>query len=119
LDSTKIPLAVKYLEALRVAGLASSVHNELLRTCYLKLGDVDAASRIILEGSSSRDVPALNPDGTEVPTVSISRNLLACADNPSEMLAAICSLHPPEAVKALVAHGVLIARSLPRETAGV
>ncbi len=119
LDSTKISLAVKYLEALRVAGLASSVHNELLRTCYLKLGDADAASRTILESSSSRDVPALNPDGTEVPIVSISRNLLARADNPSEMLAAICSLHPPEAVKALVAHGVLIARSLPRETAGV
>lgn len=119
LDSPKISLAVKYLEALRVAGLASSVHNELLKTCYLKLGDVDAASRIILASSALCDAPALNPDGTEVATVPISRNLLACADNPAEMLAAICSLNPPEAVKALVAHGVLIARSLPRETAGV
>ena len=119
LDSPKISLAVKYLEALRLAGLATSVHNELLRTCYLKLGDVDAASRIILASSTSCDAPALNPDGYEVPTVPISRNLLACADNPSEMLSAICSLNPPDAVKALVAHGVLIARSLPRETAGV
>ena len=37
----------------------------------------------------------------------------------SEMLAAICSLNAPDAVEALVTHGVLIARSLPRETAGV
>ena len=34
------------------------------------------------------------------------------------MLAAICSFNAPDAVEALV-HGVLIARSLPRETAGV
>ena len=118
LDAPKISLAVKYLEALRVAGLASSVHDELLRTCYLKLGDVDAASKIIL---TKRDdgAPIFNPDGSEVPTVPISRNLLASSDDPSEMLATICSLNAPEAVEALVAHGVLIARSLPRETAGV
>ena len=118
LDAPKIHLAVKYLIALRAAGLASSVHDELLRTCYLKLGNVDAASKIIL--SSRDDASAvLGPDGLEVPTVPISRNLLASSDNPSEMLAAICSLSAEEAVKALVAHGVFIARSLPRETAGV
>jgi len=118
LDAPKIHLAVKYLIALRAAGLASSVHDELLRTCYLKLGKVDAASMIIL--SSRDDASAvLGPDGLEVPTVPISRNLLASSDNPSEMLAAICSLSAEEAVKALVAHGVFIARSLPRETAGV
>ena len=35
------------------------------------------------------------------------------------MLSAICSLNSAEATEALVAHGVSIARSLPRETAGV
>ena len=40
-------------------------------------------------------------------------------EDPSEMLAAICSFNAPDAVEALVTHGVLIARSLPRETAGV
>eukprot|EP00571_Detonula_confervacea_P014445 CAMPEP_0172306174 /NCGR_PEP_ID=MMETSP1058-20130122/7296_1 /TAXON_ID=83371 /ORGANISM="Detonula confervacea, Strain CCMP 353" /LENGTH=1547 /DNA_ID=CAMNT_0013017977 /DNA_START=1 /DNA_END=4644 /DNA_ORIENTATION=- len=130
LDAPKIGLAVKYLEALRASGLSSSgsnsgVHDELLRTCYLKLGNVDAASKIILTSASSPqsalcdDAPALNPDGSSVSTVPISRNLSACADDPSEMLAAICSLDAPAAVAALVAHGVLIARSLPRETAGV
>jgi len=120
LDAPKISLAVKYLESLRSAGLASGVHDELLRTCYLKLGDVDAASKIVLASSSNpcADAP-MNPDGSELPTVPISRDLLACADDPSEMLAAVCSLDAPEAAEALVAHGVMIARSLPRETAGV
>lgn len=125
LDAPKIFLTVKYLVSLRVAGLASSMHDDLLRTCYLKLGDVDAASKIILTPSSSSspcdDVAPfpVNPDGSEVTAVPILRNLLACADDPSEMLSAICSLYPTDAVEALVAHGVLIARSLPRETAGV
>ncbi len=96
------------------------MHDELLRTCYLKLGDVDAASKIVLAAPSALciDAPA-NPDGSAPPTVPISRNLLACADDPSEMLAAVCSLEAPEAAEALAAHGVLIARSLPRETGGV
>jgi hypothetical protein len=47
LDAPKIFLAVKYLNSLRAAGLSSSVHDQLLRTCYLKLGDVDAASKIM------------------------------------------------------------------------
>ena len=119
LDSPKISLAVKYLEALRSAGLASPVHDELLRTCYLKLGDMESASKIILTSSSSACEAPLNPDGSEVHTVPISRTLHACADDPSEMLAAICSLEAPEAAEALVTHGVLIARHLPRETAGV
>jgi hypothetical protein len=126
LDAPKIFLAVKYLNSLRTAGLSSSVHDQLLRTCYLKLGDVDAASKIMTSSSSqllTNDVAAtpffINPDGSELSTVPISRNFLASADNVSEMLSAICSLYPPEAVEALVTHGVLIARSLPRETAGV
>ncbi|KAL7480003.1 hypothetical protein ACHAW6_005715 [Cyclotella cf. meneghiniana] len=122
LDAPKIPLVVKYLEALRAQGLSSSVHDDLLRTCYLKLNDHESASKIILTSSSSADAmlaPPLNPDGSEIPTVSISRNLLACADDPSEMLAAICSLEAPAAAEALVAHGPILARSLARETAGV
>jgi hypothetical protein len=126
LDAPKIFLAVKYLNSLRTAGLSSSVHDQLLRTCYLKLGDIDAASKIMTSSSSqllTNDVAAtpffINPDGSELSTVPISRNFLASADNVSEMLSAICSLYPPEAVEALVTHGVLIARSLPRETAGV
>ncbi|KAL9180902.1 hypothetical protein ACHAXT_009707 [Thalassiosira profunda] len=120
LDAPKIPLAVRYLEALRRAGLAAGVHDALLRTCYLKLGDVDAASKIILTtaAASATDAPR-RPDGADAPSVPVSPNLLASADDPSELLAAICSLDAPQAVAALVAHGVTIARSLPRETAGV
>lgn len=122
LDAPKIPLVVKYLEALRARGLSSSVHDEMLRTCYLKLNDHDSASKIILSPSTSGDgvvAPPLNPDGSEAVTVSISRNFLACADDPSEVLAAICSLEAHDAVEALVAHGPMLARSLARETAGV
>jgi hypothetical protein len=124
LDAPKIYLAVRYLVGLRAAGLATSVHEDLLRTCYLKLGDIDAASKIILTPSSSLSPPCdatasflVNPN--EAMSVPISRNLLACVDDPSEMLSAICSLNSAEAAEALVAHGVSIARSLPRETAGV
>jgi hypothetical protein len=122
LDAPKIPLVVKYLEALRAKGLASSVHDEMLRTCYLKLNDHESASKIILSPSASGDgmvPPPLNPDGSEVATVSISRSLLASADDPSEMLAAICSLEAHDCVEALVLHGPMLARSLARETAGV
>jgi len=120
LDTPKIPLVVKYLEALRAQGLSSVVHDELLRTCYLKLNDPESAGKIIVRSSLSVNgvsIP-LNPDGTEAPSVPISRNIHA-SDDPSEMLSAICSLEAPEAAEALVTHGSLLARSLPRETAGV
>lgn len=120
LDAPKIPLVVKYLEALRARGLSSAVHDELLRTCYLKLNDPESAGKIIVRSGSSINGVSfpLNPDGTEAPSVPISRNIHA-SDDPSEMLSAICSLEAPEAAEALVRHGSLIARSLPRETAGV
>jgi len=92
LDAPKIPLVVKYLEALQAKGLASSVHDEMLRTCYLKLGDHESARGILspsAAGDGGMSALPLNPDGSEIPTVSISRNLLACADDPSEMLAAM------------------------------
>jgi hypothetical protein len=120
LDAPKIPLVVKYLEALRAQGLSSAVHDELLRTCYLKLNDPESAGKIIVRSSSSINGVSfpLNPDGTAAPSVPISRNIHA-SDDPSEMLSAICSLEAPEAAEALVTHGSLLARSLPRETAGV
>ena len=120
LDAPKIPLVVKYLEALRAQGLSSAVHDELLRTCYLKLNDPESAGKIIVRSCSSVNGVSfpLNPDGTEAPSVPISRNIYA-SDDPSEMLSAICSLEAPEAAEALVTHGSLLARSLPRETAGV
>ena len=49
----------------------------------------------------------------------ISWKLLKCADESSETPAAVCLLEALEAVKALVAHDVLIARSLSQETVGV
>ncbi|KAL7550009.1 hypothetical protein ACHAWF_014291 [Thalassiosira exigua] len=125
LDAPKIPQAVRYLEALRAAGLAGTVHDELLRTCYLKLGDVESASRIVLASSSSSSERAAVPreaDGSEARTISVSSRsggLLARADDPSEVLAAICALPAPEAAEALAVHGARVARSLPRETAGV
>ena len=122
LDAPKLPLAVRYLEELGARGLAGNVHMELLRTCYLKLGDADAASKVALTSSQRDDADPssmTNPDGSRAPTVPISRNLLARADDPSEILAAICSLDAPDAVRALATHGVRIARSHPRETAGV
>lgn len=122
LDAPKIPLIVKYLEALRAKGFSSNLHDEMLRTCYLKLNDQESASKIILSPSAATDetdAPAVHPDGNEVQPISISQNLHASSDDPSEMLAAICSLEAHEAVRALVAHGPIIARSLARETAGV
>ena len=120
LDAPKIPLSVKYLEALRSQGLSSAVHDELLRTCYLKLNDPESAGKIIVRSRSSINGVSFprNSDGTEAPSVPISRNIHA-SDDPSEMLSAICSLEAPEAAEALVTHGSLLARSLPRETAGV
>ena len=120
LDAPKIPLVVKYLEALRAQGLSSTVHDELLRTCYLKLNDPESAGKIIVRSSSSINAVSfpLNPDGTQAPSVPISRNIHV-SDDPSEMLSAICSLQAPEAVEAIVTHGSSLARSLPRETAGV
>jgi len=47
LDAPKIPLLAKYLERVRSSALVGSgVHDELLRTCYWKLNDVQAAERV-------------------------------------------------------------------------
>jgi len=107
LDAPKIPLLVKYLERLRSRDLATPVHNELLRTCYLKLNDTEAADAIAATASSSVNKASM---------ASILSNL---SSNPKDALATICALQHQEAAQILVIHGATLARVLPRETAGV
>lgn len=109
LDAPKIPLLVKYLERLRAKHLATVVHNELLRTCYLKLNDTEAAEAIAATTSTSR---SLNK-------ASLNTILSNLSNNPKEALATICTLEAHQAAEVLVIHGVSLARALPRETAGV
>eukprot|EP00977_Amphora_coffeiformis_P002374 scaffold448_cov156-Amphora_coffeaeformis.AAC.3 len=109
LDAPKIPLLVKYLERLRAKHLATVVHNELLKTCYLKLNDTEAADAIAPTASSSR---SLNK-------ASLNTILANLSNNPKEALATICTLEAPQAAEVLVIHGVSLARAMPRETAGV
>jgi vacuolar protein sorting-associated protein 11 len=114
LDAPKIPLLVKYLEKLRSLSLATPVHNELLRTCYLKLNDTDAAEGIAMTTLSSQSIKTTS--STSLAMASILSNLTT---NPKESLAIICSLEAPYAVEVLVVHGASLARAHPRETAGV
>ena len=109
LDAPKIPLLVRYLEKLREKKLATAVHNDLLRTCYLKLNDTEAAEAIASSASSSRflDKSSLN---------NIFSNV---SNNPKEALATICTLEAHQAAEVLVIHGASLARAFPRETAGV
>lgn len=109
LDAPKIPLLVKYLERLRAKHLATVVHNELLRTCYLKLNDSDAAEAIAATSSSSRSLDK----------ASLNTILCNLSASPKEALATICTLEAHQAAEVLVIHGVSLARALPRETAGV
>jgi len=106
IEAPKIPLLVKYLEELRAREMATPVHCELLKTCYLKLNDVNMA-----EKTSALLSKSLNSASTKLVS-----NLL---HNPSEALAAICSFEAPHAVEALKIHGSVLARALPRETAGI
>jgi hypothetical protein len=107
LDAPKIPLLTKYLEALRERNIATTVHIELLRTCYLKLNDVTMADQ--LSASLSK---AMNPKNS----VTLVSELL---HNPIEALSTLCSFDAPQAVEVLKTHGVTLAKSLPKETAGV
>ncbi len=107
LDAPKIPLLTKYLEELRSRDIATSVHCELLRTCYLKLNDVNMAEKISASLSKSMTSTTCN---------SLVSSLL---HNPVEALATICSFDAPHAVEALKSHGSTLAKALPKETAGV
>jgi len=107
LDAAKIPLLAKYLEELRSRKLATPKQNELLRTCYLKLNDVNAAEKISASLSKAMDSSSC---------VSLVSKLL---HSPTEALSTICSLDAPRAAEALTLYGDTFARALPRETAGV
>ena len=107
LDAPKIPLLTKYLEELRSRDIATSVHCELLRTCYLKLNDVNMAEKISASLSKSITSNTCN---------SLVSSLL---HNPVEALATICSFDAPHAVEALKTHGSTLAKALPKETAGI
>jgi hypothetical protein len=105
LEAPKIPSLARYLEELGNRDMATPVHNELLRTCYLKLNDKDAAEKIAASASRSTDTA--------------SSLVSSLAHNPKEALATICTLEAAQAAEALVVHGAALARALPRETAGV
>lgn len=84
--------------------MATPVHNELLRTCYLKLNDAESAESIAAFTSRSMDTESLSSVVT---------------NSPKDALAMICSFEAPQAAEALSTHGASLARLLPRETAGV
>jgi len=104
LDAPRIPMLVKYLEELRRRELATAVHNELLRTCYLKLGDDEAAERIATPSEDANSCASI---------------VASLTHNPKDALAMVCSFEAPQAAEALVTYGAALARTLPRETAGV
>ena len=83
LDAPKIPLLTRYLEELRSRGMATLVHNELLRTCYLKLNDNEAAEKIAASTSRANDSAA---------SVSFVAKL---SENPKEALATVCAMEAP------------------------
>lgn len=90
LDAPKIPILVKYLEQYlaRSTNTTRSSGNvthmaELLRTCYLKLNDLEAAEKIITTSSAlSNNVS------------SAIANLVM--ERPAEALATLCSLEAPQ-----------------------
>ena len=94
----------QYLEELRSRELTTPVHNELLRTCYLKLNDDESAESIAALAHRSVDTESLS---------SIVTN------SPKDGLALICSFEAPQAAEALAIHGASLARLMPRETAGL
>ncbi|CAB9515961.1 sorting-associated protein 11 homolog [Seminavis robusta] len=108
LDAPKIPLLAQYLEKLKERELATPVHCQLLRTCYLKLNDSEAADSIATTTPSS----LLGNDSLQ----SFSTNL---AYNPRDALSTICSMSPQQAAEMLTEHGAALARAMPKETAGI
>ena len=97
-------MSVQYLEELRARSLTTPVHNELLRTCYLKLNDPESAETIAAVASRSMDAESLSS---------------IIANAPKDALATICSFEAPQAAEALAVHGASLTRVLPRETAGL
>lgn len=107
LDAPKIGLLAKYLEELKSRGVATSVHFELLKTCYLKLNDSHKADKISALISKTLDTTSCS---------SLISNLLS---TPTEALATICTFEAPQAAEALKTYGTVLAKALPKETAGI
>lgn len=122
LDAPKIPLLVKYLEKLRSLSLATPMHNDLLRTCYLKLNDTDAAEAIgitTVSSPSSLASPPLSSTKASNVSIAMASVLSNLTLNPKEALATVCSLEAHQAAEVMMIHGASLARAFPRETAGV
>jgi hypothetical protein len=90
LDAPKIPILVKYLEHYLARSKntnRSSVNvthmTELLRTCYLKLNDLEAAEKIITTSSALS-----NNVSSAIASLVMER--------PAEALATLCSLEAPQ-----------------------
>lgn len=107
LDAPKLSFLTKYLEALRSRNLASSAHLELLKTCYTKLNECNKAEQISFSLSKTMSSSSCN---------ALISNLL---HNPTEALATLCAFDAPQAADALKTHGTVLAKCLPKETAGV
>jgi vacuolar protein sorting-associated protein 11 len=114
LDAPKIPFLVKYLEKLRSLSLATTVHDDLLRTCYLKLNDTQAAESITVSSLSRQSM-----QNNRSPSHLLSTIVSNLSTNPKEALVALCSLEVSHAAEVLAAHGATLARAHPRETAGI
>lgn len=114
LDAPKIPFLVKYLEKLRSLSVATPVHNDLLRTCYLKLNDTQAAETIGVSSLSRQSMQS-----SRSPSNLMSTILTNLTTNPKEALVAVCALDASQAAEVLAAHGASLARAHPRETAGI
>ena len=80
LDAPKIPLLAKYLEVLRQKDLATGIHLDLLKTCYLKLNDVVKAEKIGVERTNKGNFGS-----------GFASEVGNMIHNPTEALAMICS----------------------------
>mmetsp|Transcript_23120 Transcript_23120/g.35442 ORF Transcript_23120/g.35442 Transcript_23120/m.35442 type:complete len:1153 (+) Transcript_23120:35-3493(+) len=109
LDAPKISLLTRYLEELNTRGLATSVHLDLLRTCYLKMNDSASVEKIT-------SFPMIGAEAKSTSPVDKISNLL---QNPTDALATLCSFEASEAKEALQVHGATLARAFPKETAGI
>ena len=85
LDAPRVRLAARYLTALRDAGLAAPVHDELLRTILLRIGDGEAAAGIAQAAPPRSDGRVQAAAGGEGSAAALA-GLAALADDPPGML---------------------------------
>ena len=134
LDAPKIPLLARYLEALRSRDLASPVHSELLKTCYLKLNDVDSAEAIAASlaassaagggGDAASAMAAITATLSWDPRGGVNRICVTEVpdegwDGTAKDPLTVLYLNFPRIDEAISVHGLDLARALPRETTGV